>query len=141
MTQDGNEHTVIVAQASARQTVRAEAKAATGPVEPHAPSPELSRILRVVPVIQTQTQQGLTLTVVSLESYADACTVRFLAQIPKVAYTRFQLPEIVEVRDDRGRRYRTRSMGGGGGGAGRGCCCDSSRCSSRSSIRRPRAFI
>ncbi len=90
MTQDGNEHTAIVAQASVRQTVRAEAKAATGPVEPHTPSPELSRILRVVPVIQTQTQQGLTLTVVSLESYADACTVRFLAQIPRVAYTQFQ---------------------------------------------------
>ena len=86
----------------------------------HRPTPPLLRnVLRVIPINQSQEHEGLTLTAVALEVYADGCLLRSLLQRvcaepdPRDQFAR--LGDItVTMTDDHENRYAGQLLGSSG---------------------------
>jgi hypothetical protein len=116
------EHRDALSGALRRALWRREVRLA-GPLPLPAPGAQV----RVIPVVQRQTQPPWTLTLVSLENWEGVCIANFgLTWASPPGQPSFQPWEPVprgvhpdlalRITDDRGRRYRTRPSGGSGGG-------------------------
>lgn len=93
---------------------------------PPGPPPGLAELVRVLPIGQTRGGDGLTIALLSLESYADGflvhCRVLLAEERPRPSldgppFPPFDHPRpALEAGDDRGGEYRVWPASGGGGG-------------------------
>lgn len=87
---------------------------------------ELVTLERVIPVVQTQSIDGGSLTVLSIDAYAEGSEVRLRLHLEEeressvIPFGPHDFPPMPEltliVRDDQGHRYPAMPGGGGGGG-------------------------
>ncbi len=106
----------VVASATAWQKA---AKVGSDSV-PDSRSPVPDRLLRVIPVAQTQTRGETMLTLLSLELFTGFFTLTYLIQAPFRAEGPRWKPDLdLSVSDDLGAAYAM-SSGGGNGGTERG---------------------
>lgn len=81
---------------------------------PSSSGPRLRDLLRVIPVAQSHTVDGVTVTLLSIETYADGFVATFRV-IAEPAPSGHRFPQLVlEITDDQGNRYN----GWPGGGVG-----------------------
>ena len=81
----------------------------TRPPIPDEPAPVLTELQRVIPIAASQTRQELTITLLSLECYAEGLLLRgrFTPKYGQIGPGNvFLFHPIIEARDDAGTAYR-----------------------------------